>query len=312
LYPVLPARHLKTTARTTYYLTKVDGATMYLWEQDFELLREVPVDPASPFSICLGPLLRRTATEVAFPKTFNRGDFLGLYKSPFGSFVAYSLTDGLHLEASGGEYTVGFKPTGKLLKRGTKLNARVLFVGLHREVQDPAALAGEIVRQFGLAGPPSYTIEAQAGRVISQQYTLDLDAGGDRAFLGTVRGLDRLAGNLGSEIHGLNDNWAAVFQRAGKTRLIPVEEGIGYAVLRAEDDGQPVFIGHPFTASDPRILLNLARDSRGGWLLEIHNPTDAPVAVILRSNPYFDSLKGKSLPPEKVELPAGSSKVFGL
>ncbi|MBM3957866.1 MAG: hypothetical protein FJ313_07430, partial [Gemmatimonadetes bacterium] len=258
LYPVQPSQYLKTTARVSFYLPKVDGITAYLWDQSFELQQDLPV-AANSYPICLGmisgwlgagdkservlvhggQLTERAPLKGQAVKTlpFDQGDFIGVLGNVFGSLFVYSLTDGLVLEGDGINYNVGISAPPGTLPAGTQRRATVLLVGMHRLVDDPVKLATQIVEDYGLAGPPSYAVEADTGSVVAQQYELQLDAAGEQCFTGRLTGLDALAGNLGCTVAGLNDNWTAFLQvqdPAPKTRIVPVEEGRGYAVLRAE------------------------------------------------------------------------------
>jgi len=77
-------------------------------------------------------------------------------------------------------------------------------------------------------------------------------------------------------------------------------------VLRAEDEGQTIFLGHPLIADNPDISLIVARTKDWKrWQVEIHNPTDKKLTVTVRSNPYVVGLKFT----EKLTLPPGSSVI---
>jgi hypothetical protein len=329
LYPVTPSAFLKTTARQYLYLIKVDGVSIYLWDQDFEVLKDIPVTPTGAYALSVGSILGSTATQrvtvcagqtvdsgelkakplQTFP--FNRGDYVGLLKSPFGSLVVYSLGEGLLLQGDGVNYGLGFKPDGAVLKAGSKRRARLLQVGLHRKVDDPAALAAKIVADYGLTGAPAYTFAATQGTVGAPDYPAPLAAGKEGCFLGQLTGVAGLAGNLGVTVSGLNDRWTAFCQTVGanpttstKTRLIAVEAGLGYAVLRAEDEGRRLFLGHPLLADRPEVVLNVTRSRDWKtWIAEIHNPTDAELTIAVRSNPHLSGLTFA----ETLTLPAGTS-----
>ena len=59
---------------------------------------------------------------------------------------------------------------GWFAKAGTKLRARLLLTGMHRQVEDPAALAARIRDDYGLAGKTSYTVTAEQGKVVAKAY----------------------------------------------------------------------------------------------------------------------------------------------
>lgn len=326
MYPVKPSTFLKMTARTTLYLIKPDGISASLWEQDFEFLKDIPVPTNKPRFLSLGHFgSGGSATEMLYAQKgkavdlapvkgvplrflpFDVGDYAGLIKSPFGSLAVYSLTDGLTLGCDNVNASVYISATGGVVKAGTKYRVRMLAVGMNRLVQDPAALAAAIQNQYGLGVPATgYTVQADQGAVTDQAYVLKL-AAMDGCFRGTVNGVKTMAGNLGCQVTGLNDRWTAVFQWQGKTpkmRLIPVEAGKGYAVLRDDDDGVPVFIGHPCVADNPAVVLQFARGKDGRlWQLEIHNPTDRTVKTTVRTASGLEGFRFN----ERLKLAPGAS-----
>ncbi|MDD5704654.1 MAG: hypothetical protein PHR35_01925 [Kiritimatiellae bacterium] len=326
VYPVTPSTYLKTTGRTSLYLIKPDGISAYLWEQDLEFLKDIPVPTNKPGLVSLGGFSAGTGTEGLYARQgepaevtpvkavplrtlpFDAGDYAGFVKSPFGSLAVYSLTDGLTLGSDGVNVSVRINATGGVVKAGTRYRVRLLSVGMHREVADPVALAAAIRYQYGLGVPATgYTVLADQGSVVEQSYVLTLAASEGACFRGTIKGVKSMAGNLGCQVTGLNDRWTAVFQWQGKTpkqRLIPVEEGIGYAVVRDADDGVPLFIGHPITADNAEVVLqlSLSKDWKR-WELEIHNPTDEVVTTTVCSAPGLNGFVFN----ECVTLPSGSS-----
>lgn len=328
LYPVRPSTFFKTTARQYLYLVKVDGSAVYLWEQSFEVLQDIPVPSRQACPLRLGHILGSTAKQrviVSGGQTvdrgplqakplhtvpFNRGDYVGLLQSPFGSLAVISLSDGLVLEGDGVNYGVGFRSGGDVLKAGTTLRARMLLVGMHRRVDDPAALAAKIVQDYGIIRAPAYAFATAQGAAGVPDYPASLQAGVDGCFLGRLTGVAGLAGNLGVSVQGLCDHWTAFCQSMGpdgrdvKTRLMAVEAGSGYAVLRAEDEGRTIFLGHPLVADTREVVLNVTRSRDWKeWVAELHNPTDTALTVNVRSNPHLAGLTFA----ETLTLPAGSS-----
>lgn len=331
VYPVSPSKFLKTTARTTFHLVKPDGVSAYLWEQDFELLQDIPTKDNQSYFIKLGTIDSSGAKErllvsgktVAFQGPmqalpvkdypFNDGDYVAFMKNPFGSLAVYSLTDGLAIQTDGMNCGVGIKPTAAVMKAGTKLRARLLLVGMNKLVEDPAALAARVAKDYGLAGAPAYTVEARQGEVLGTKYRLDLAASPERCFVGAIAGLDKLPGNLGCRVSGLNDHWTAFFQEQDgkqlKTRILPVEQGTAYLTLRGADNAKEFFAGHPVVADNQDIVLNVARSQDWKrWLLEVHNPTDQSVTTWVRSSPHALGLKFA----EQLELKPGSSQFRDL
>ena len=327
LYPVSPSQYLKITARCYLYLVKPDGVSIYLWDEDFEFLQDVPVSPQATCPLRVGYVGASTATQRVIVNAgqvvdsgpvkgkpvqnwaFNPGDYVGLLQSPYGSLAVYSLTNGLVLQGDGVNYGVGFKPeTPGVFKKGDHYRAMLMLVGMHRLVDDPASLAGAIDKEYGLSGAPAWKITPQQGTQGVPDYPVQLAASPTSdCFLGGVSGVVGLAGNLGVEIAGLHDNWTAFFQAQGagsQTRIISVEKGTGYAVIQAPDEGKTLFLGHPLVADNPALSLTVARsDDWKKWVVEIHNPTDKPITATVRSNPYYQGFVFS----EKLTLSPGSS-----
>ena len=105
---------------------------------------------------------------------FDNGDYVAFLKNPFGSLAVYSLTDGLVVQTDGVNCTLGVKPPSTLVKARTKLQARLLLVGMNNQTEDPAALAAQVAQTYGLSGAPGYTVEARQGKVLGAKYRLDL------------------------------------------------------------------------------------------------------------------------------------------
>ena len=167
-------------------------------------------------------------------------------------------------------------------------------------------MAAKIRSDYGIGMAPSYSVQPKRARCGSA-VRLDAAAAPEGCFLGSVRGLAALPGNLGCAVRGLNDRWTAWFQLQGeklKTRTIPVEEATAYAVLRDEDEGQTVFIGHPIVADRPELVLNVALSEDGKkWLLEVHNPTDHAIKSLVTSSSRVMGVHFEEL----MELPPGTS-----
>ena len=210
-------------------------------------------------------------------------------------------------------YGVGFKPDGSVFKAGTKLRARLLQVGMHRMVDDPAALAAKIAQDYGITAGPAYTLTSTHGTVGAPDYPVPLRAGKDECFVGKIAGVAGMAGNLGVTVSGLNDRWTAFCQSIGtgattdtRTRLIAVEDRIAYAVVRAEDENRTIFLGHPLLADTPEVVLSVTRSRDWKhWVAEIHNPTAGALTLTVRSNPHVTGLRFR----ETLTVSAGNSVI---
>ncbi len=199
-------------------------------------------------------------------------------------------------------------------KAGESRTASLLFVGIPRATEYTGHLpvsSTEVVerfyRDFGLDdGEPEYTSDLQAGSMTGQRYILDIEAGDEQCFSGTLTG--SLISSLPIRVSGLRDQWSAyLLDRAlGKARPLGVFESQAWATvpMRGEAD---LFIGHPIIADNESVHIQCTQSGDSAWTLEVHNPTDEVARVTIRKNPRFDLLANSTFSRETLDIPAGSS-----
>jgi len=329
MQPVLPAETIKTNVVKTLYLCKVEGVNMYLVEQTVEALKDIPIGEDRDWGIKLGKVGGGARLEGAARKlgdkpmntnpasgkfTFRKGDYVGFYGDPFGSLAVYNIGDPLILEGDPKNYSIHLPSEGDVIPKGTVYKMRLLLAGMNNQTPDPVALTEQLQQQYGLGVEGTgYTVQLDAGTVVGNEYELQMRANSMGQVAFSIDGLDELAGNLGAKIHGLNANWTACLQRGGDApdvRVVPVTgQGVGYAVLQAELEERPVFIGHPYTASNSDAVLGLSRTTdHRSWVLEVHNPTDQPMSVAVRT---ADAWLGPVV-EQTFELEPGSSQIHEI
>ncbi len=310
LFPFKKSEYLESAATRTLYLIKPDGVSSWLWEQDFKILKSYPVSANGNF-LAAGSVARHGAdlgTGMVNGKKVNltgkiklhKGDFLCYQGNFFGTLAVYILSDGLTLD---GDRFV-FCSDQKEVPAGTELDLKMVFAGINRLEKDPFALAAKFGRDFGLTAPgkTGYSVDLKRGKVLSNEYTLQLLG----PVEGTIRGIDALPANLGTKITGMRDNCAVLLACAGKKRILPVEKGAAYAVLTEQENNQPLVIGHPMWTENPAITMTLSSDSTYlKWRAEFQNPTEKSVTTRLLSDP---ALTGKSL-NETITLAPGETLV---
>jgi len=72
-----------------------------------------------------------------------------------------------------------------------------------------------------------------------------------------------------------------------------------------------LFVGHPVTADNREVFIQVTQTGEDAWAIEAHNPTDLPITTTLRSNPAFGPLAAK-LVPQALTLAPGSSVTMRL
>lgn len=299
LFPFKKSEYLETTARRTHYLVRVGGVAPWLYEQHFKVLKDYQVKGENKFFLSPGGISLRgskllrawlNGQEVKSPKgifKLKKGDFLTYEGSFYGTLAVYILSDGLTFDSRNHRF-VYTAPEG-VAKAGTEYDLKLLFCGINRLEKDPFAVALKYGRDFGLIekGKTGYTVDIQQGKILNNEYTLDLDG----AFKGTVKNLAACNGNLGVRLFNMNDNFGVMLSCDGRKRLLPVENGIAYAVLNEIENDKKIVIDNPFTASSKDIKISVSGDhSYSKWVAEIHNPTEKNVKTVIKPNPDLTGL----------------------
>jgi hypothetical protein len=203
-------------------------------------------------------------------------------------------------------------------KRGDNVKAELLLVGIPRATENTAFMpvaTTEIIerfcKDFGLdGGETGYTLKINAGKITSRRYILKIDGSRDEAFSGIIEG--DLISSLPVAVSGLNDSWSAMLydRDLKKSRPLAIADGIAWAVF-PQKGSRNLFIGHPVTADNKNLIIQVTQSSESTWVLEVHNPTDKAITSTIKFNPYFDLIKVKS-GVEKLTIPGGSSIILNI
>jgi hypothetical protein len=336
LWRTTPARDFTVTRRNHFFQVDPDSPlAVFLWQIDIRLLRDLPNEgfllaQMGPHEARLwaargtdGQALagqwedtqQSPRRELRLP--VGRGGYLAMLDSPLGGAAIFPLTEGVTASLS-----LPGKDSARLdldqamapQKAGEAKRVELLLVGIPRMTPGTGGLAAPTTetverfqRDFGLAdGKPSYTVNANSGRVTGQRYLLDLDGTEGQCFSGQLKGT--LVSSLPLRVSGLHDNWSAVLYDRGRkqARPIGVVENRAWAtvVLPGTLD---LFVGHPVVADNPQVRLQVTQSGEKSWHVEVHNPTEAALTVKVWANPLFDPLAAKTIPPETMTVPGGGS-----
>jgi len=172
---------------------------------------------------------------------------------------------------------------------GGEGTTRIQFLGIGGTYRhtDPD-IAEKDLAAMGFTGRPGYSVDMESGEVISQKILLTLDAQQSGVAFRIPR--TELPMALPIVVRNLNPNWPVFLTDRAAKRWRPLgvtDDGTAYATLDTNAQGWEVFIGHPITASDADIVLNLAQIAEEEWRLEVHNPKDDRVGVRLELSPFF-------------------------
>jgi len=193
---------------------------------------------------------------------------------------------------------------GRQMKAGDKITVRFLVFTRPWQGQMNNHWLKKFISDFGIEGKPGYAFEVTQGKLISSNYSLDLEAqqGGVTVKVGKYD----LPHNLAVRVRDIPSNAiAGRYDLEDKQLLIlPVFEGGANTSISTNRKDISLYVGELFHCDDSEVRLSATQDGEDKLLLETHNPTDKPRKVTLSSVEGFPPLKGLN---ETFEVPAYSS-----
>ncbi|MBR2839653.1 MAG: hypothetical protein IKE55_12775 [Kiritimatiellae bacterium] len=316
LFPVFDTAYADTKARCSLFLPKLDGVVPYQWEQRLVLKSPVPSAKDRPI-VDFGTLVlssgnggvealaagMRIKNAMKGRLRLQTGDFVVERDSKYGSLAVIALAP-VFFE-NGRFFQVG---DGSECPVGSAFDCNLVLMGMNKFTEDPFASAVAAVKAYGIGtDKPEYRAMFASGSGKANGVMFDASAAND-ALVGRFEGVAALPGTLGLRLSGLDDRRTALLAGRRGIRIIPVEDGIGYAALRAEESDADLFVGHPLRSSSAALSLTLTRPVGGAWHLEVHNPTASPVRAKISTHPAF---KGFAF-ARGIEVAAGSSLDFEI
>ncbi len=192
------------------------------------------------------------------------------------------------------------------LAAGERLSLRFLVVAAPSTVAPDAGWVEAFRRQCRLDGhPPSLVRNVTLGHVLSQQVLFDGRRRGTR-----LRGVvlpHSLPIALPILVTHLHPHWSAgLYDRTThRYRPLGMDGATAYAVLEGSEP-QSIFLGHPFLADQPALILQATQTGKAEFTVEVHNPTDKQLTTTISPAKEFD-LVGK--PSRRLTLAPGSSQI---
>lgn len=336
LWRTEPARDYTLTQRNHFFQIDPESPlAAFLWQLDFRLLRDLPAQSFHVGHIYPGEAQLwvyrdsvgsvRAGTWEASPRSEQRylkaalgsGGYAAFLDSPLGGAAVFPLTDGVEVIAPlPGRNRCEFllDPDRAPRRAGDSGRVELLLLGIPRLTdltRHLPAASTEVVerfyRDFGLdGGQPGYSAELTAGSITGQRYLLAVDGSAEQCLSGRLTG--SLISSLPITVSGLHDHWSAYLYDRERQQARPVGmfEGKAWATvcLRGALD---LFVGHPVTATNPALTLQVTQTGDNCWRVEIHNPTDEAITATVQANPRFDPLAARGVAPEQLTVPAGSS-----
>jgi hypothetical protein len=261
-----------------------------LIEYDLRLRRGVePLAPGGLFPAVdrvRGDLLCAWSGEGAFATgRVERADQRRMIPVPRGSLGGgvIPLDDGFYLH----EGRLGRALPGRpdYLPAGTRLTGRFLVPGRSNQVgsYDRSTRTFEDapeawLRAMGFAGETPYRIALTRGEMGMAAFVLPVQAE-NGGVAGEITGTAEIPYDLPLQISGLNPRWSVGVWREGEpVRHTGVFEDTAWPRLDVGRAGR-FYAGHLVFADDPRLVLSLAVWDGERIIVDVHNPTGAPITA---------------------------------
>lgn len=193
-------------------------------------------------------------------------------------------------------------------KAGESITFKMLFMGYPVNkgiMQDNNLFIEQFRKQFGLdGGKGAYKLDIKSGTIISQEYVLKTDGAKNKCFAAKITG--KLVARLPIAVENCNDKWSAFYydSKIKGGRPVGVEDNIIWTTIIVNN--QDVFVGHPVTADNDRLHIQVTQTDLNSWGIEIHNPTEKEITAEIILNKFFPPFKDKKA-IGKITIKAGSS-----
>lgn len=323
MFPVTASRYVDLRRRAVVFRPVPGLLTTTIYQHDLNLKAR----PEMPGPLPVGwldespdhVLHRLDGSTLKFPGVSSDDNFQAIWKQ--GEAIvscigdrqpAAFINDGVDLllhrdPAQWGRITLSLQPQHRPDAQRAVTMRIIGIGGTHAHRRD--SLWQQVRDAMGFAGRPRYRAQVHQGDLRSQRLVLEIEAAGQGAAMTLPRADLPMA--VPVVVSGLNENWPVflVDQAQARWRPLGVLEQRAYATLDTNAGDWNVFIGHPVTADESRLMLSLTQIAADQWMLEIHNPTDRAITSRVSRSRWFELIDWAGA---DVSLPAGASVSWTL
>ena len=277
-------------------LDKGWGTTLVVKEQPDRVRFGVVRDAQHP--VLLSGTLRGGGYLAAMQSLVGYNGFL---VPPGNEFTYYASATGDTCAA-----LIGLGHDGEAVKAGTVMKY-AYAVGTFADDRSGNALLEDTCAALNLGGGSAgYPCNVRTGKLVDGVFFLTARADRNEAVL--ALGPRDLMIDLPIRVQGLENNGCAAVYSSARPwfRYVPLVGDTAYfqeRILPAND----VWVGNPFVCDDKLVKLTLVVDGQAAGkapFLEVHNPTDKPLATRIWSPAHTPLFGGFS---QAVRIPAGDS-----
>ncbi|MHB9138771.1 MAG: hypothetical protein ACYC4Q_05145, partial [Victivallaceae bacterium] len=243
------------------------------------------------------------------------GGYISLVNNPIG-YIGVLVPHGYEMSYQAnipGRLYVGIGKNGQEIKAGTVMKYAYIAANITDDRSSDGQKMAVLSRAMNLDGKgPGYPVEVKTGKLLDSTYFLTVQATGNEAVF-TAGPQSDIGIDLPMKIEGVEDNGCAAIYSSNRQwfRFIAVLKDTAY-FQEPIDKKNNIWVGNVFVSDNKAIKLTLVKDgiaeTRNSFL-EIHNPTDAPVATQISSPAGTPEFGGTNF---KATVPAGSSIVKEL
>jgi len=207
------------------------------------------------------------------------------------------------------QLVVGVGGPGRKVKAGDTISYGFAMATLGGPRMTPTQVADQldgIAAGFGIGGQSDLKVTPEVGTIVGREMFLAIEAKESECQF-RVAPRETII-DLPVRVEGVQDNGCAAVHSTARPwlRWVGVTDGTAYFQENV-DQGSSIWAGNVFRATNERLRLTLTVDGQAEGkppLLEVHNPTDAPIRATVSSPPHCPRFGGMRL---QLTVPAGSS-----
>ena len=207
------------------------------------------------------------------------------------------------------QLVVGVGENGRKVKAGDTISYGFAMATLGGPRIAPKQVADQLedlAAGFGIGGKSDLKVTPEVGTIVGREMFQAIKAKQNECQF-RIAPRETII-DLPVRVEGVQDNGCAAVHSTARPWLRWIGVADGTANFQENvDKGSSIWAGNVFRATDKRLRLTLTVDGQAAGkppLLEVHNPTDAPIRATVSSPPHCPRFGGMRL---QLTVPAGSS-----
>jgi len=213
--------------------------------------------------------------------------YIAFCGSPLGSVAVFNLSETpIDIYPGGGSWELRIPIEGKEVKKGEKIDLKILTVGAPFTVEPDEKWIEKIRESMGIS-KTGYELKIKKGKLLSNKYILQID-GNKEGFSGDIKKSD-LPLTLPVIVKNLNERWSSFLLEKNNNRARPIGQfkDTAYVTIDLREGDVGIFVGHPVICDDPEVFINVVQTGDKEFTAYLHNPAERKKDIKVKTNPEW-------------------------